>query len=252
MSTIQPNYLFLNNPAAADVTLANRILTLGQTTNSIALNVQKVKSLVKVEGVAAVAKSQTLTVTTATVGQNYALQITQQQSEGQYDSHYISYEAVTGDTTNSIATAIAAIATALINTGAIELTSAIASSNTVPFVGITTNPVFTLEIIEGPMTLAAASPAGNEAFGQGTDLLAAGITGISAGPVAGTSYDALFIDYGVSVETENTINRDQAAVLVVYYNEAGASLAAFLTALNAAIANATANPELINLSDTIA
>jgi len=252
MSTIQPNYLFLNSPAAADVTLANRILTLGQSPNSISLNVQKVASLVKVEGIAAAAKSQTLTVTTATAGQNYAVQITQKQSEGQYESHYISYEAVAGDTTSTIASALASVATALISSGSIQLTSAIASTNTVPFVGITTNPLFILEIVEGPMTLAAASPAGNEAFGQGADLIAAGVVGISSQPVSGTSYDALFIDYGVSVGPENTINRDQSASLVVYYNEtAGAGLTAFLAALNAAVTAATANAELINLSDTI-
>jgi hypothetical protein len=253
MSTVQPNYLFLNNPAAADVTLANRILTLGQNANSIAMNVQKVDSLRKVEGVAAVARVQTVTITApAAVGTDYAFQVIQQ-SGSEYRPVYVSYESVAGDTAITVATALAAVANAQITSGNLGLASA-ANGGTavVTLTATTSNPIFLTEVLEaGSGMVIATSTAGNEAFGQGTDLLADGVIGISEQPVAGTSYDALFIQYGDPVEEGNTIKRDQAASLVVYYNEAGASLAAFLTALNAAITAATANAELINLSDAI-
>lgn len=254
MNTIQPINLVINTPAGADVTLANRILTLGQAPNvAPGINVQKIKSVTKQTGVAAVGKSQTLTVTTATAGQNYAVQFTQKQSGGQYFSQYISYEAVTGDNTTTIAAALSAVATELIRSGTIALTSATNSTNTLPFVGIASNPLFELTIIEGPMTLAAASPGGNEAIGQGADLLAEGLTTVSAVPVSGNAYDVLTITYGNPVESGNTITRDQNAVLVVYYNQAlGAGLTAFLAALNLALTeDTTANPEMIVVSDAI-
>lgn len=259
MSTVQPNYLFLNSPAGADVTLSNKILTLGQSPNSISLNVQKVGSLVKVESEAAAARVQTATVALPAggnvAGLNYSLQVTQLMGS-EYRTVYASYETVGTETAIQIATSLVSVLSALISAGSIELASATnvgGTSAVITITSSTTNPVFLAEVLEGNITLAAASPVGTEAFGQGADLIAAGITGISAQPVSGTSYDALFIEYGIAVQPENTINRDQAASLVVYYNEAaGAGLTAFLAALNAAIANATANAELINLSDTIA
>jgi hypothetical protein len=254
MNTTQPVYLVLNTPAGADVALANRFLTLGQGANAApAINVQKISSLVKQAGVAAVGKSQTLTVTTATAGQNYGVQFTQKQQGGQFQSHYISYEAVTGDSTTTIAAALSAVATELLNSGTIELTSATNSTNTLPFVGIATNPLFQITILEGPMTLAAASPAGNEALGQGADLLASGIVAINEVPVSGTSYDKLTIEYGTKVESGSTITRDQDSTLVVYYNNAaGAGLTAFKADLNTALTNgATANPEMITVADAI-
>jgi hypothetical protein len=252
MSTIQPNYLFLNAPAAADVTLANRILTLGQNANSIAMNVQKVVSVRKVEGAAAVAGVQTVTVTgPSVVGTDYSFQIIQQ-SGSEYRPVFISYESVAGDTATTVATALTSVANAQLRAGNLALASATSALGVITLTATTSNPVFLTEVLDaGAGTVVAITTAGSEAFGQGTDLLAEGVIGISEQPVAGTSYDALFIPYGEPVEEGNTIKRDQAAYLVVYYNEAGASLAAFLTALNAAITAGTANAELINLSDAI-
>jgi hypothetical protein len=250
MSTVQPNYLFLNAPAAADVTLANRVLTLGQSPNSISLNVQKVKSLIKVEGTASVNQVVTVTVPTPVVGNNYAFQVTQQNAMGEYVSYYVSYQALT-TVVADVRDALKSVVDALISSGSLSATTSTGAS-TLLITGTAANPILTGEAIEGITSVTVTTP-GNEAFGQGADLITSGIIGVSAQPVSGTSYDALFIEYGVGVEPENTIDRDQAASLVVYYNEAaGAGLTAFLAALNAAIANATANAELINLSDTIA
>jgi hypothetical protein len=253
MSTIQPNYLFLNNPAAADVTLANRILTLGQNANSIAMNVQKVDSVRKVESEAAVAGVQTVTVTTpgSAIGTDYSFQIIQQIGS-EYRPVFVSYQSVTGDDATTVAAALTSVVNAQIISGNLILASATSALGVITRTAPPSNPVFVTQVLDaGAGTVVAVTTPGNEAFGQGTDLIAEGVIGISEQPVAGTSYDALFIPYGAPVEEGNTIKRDQAAYLVVYYNEAGASLAAFLTALNAAITAGTPNAELINLSDAI-
>ena len=125
MSTVQPNYLFLNAPAAADVTLTNRILTLGQSPNSISLNVQKVKSLIKKEGAAAVSKTVTVTIpSTPANSANYAFQLTQQNESGEYVSYYVSYETAASATQAELYNGILDVVTALVGSGAISATIA--------------------------------------------------------------------------------------------------------------------------------
>ena len=254
MSTVQPNYLFLNNPAGADVLLANRILTLGQSPNSISLNVQKVKSLIKKEGAAAVSKTVTVTIPASPANSlNYAFQLTQQNESGEYVSYYVSYETTGSATQAELYNGILDVVTALVGSGAISATITGTASSSIVVTGSSSNPIVIGQAIQGFTAAQVVTAAtGAEAFGQGDDLIAAGVVGVSAQPVSGTSYDALFIEYGVEVEPGSAINRDAAAYLVVYYNEAaGAGLTAFLAALNAAITAGTANAELINLSDAI-
>lgn len=255
MSTVQPNYLFLNSPAAADVTLVNRILTLGQNANAISMNVQKVESIRKVEGVAAVATTATVTITTPAgiAGVDYSFQIIQQ-SGSEYRPVFVSYESVTGNNADAVAAALTSVVNAQIRAGNLGLASASSTGAVITLTATTSNPIFLVEVLEAGAGMVVAPTLGNEAFGQGADLLAEGVIGISEQPVAGTSYDALFIPYGIPVEEGNTIKRDQAAYLVVYYNEAtGAGLTAFLGALNAAIAAVPSlSSELVTLSDAIA
>lgn len=236
MSTVQPNYLFLSDPLAADVVVSEGILTIGSGANiTPGAKIKNIQNVYQQTGAAAVNQVVTVTVPTPVVGTNYAFQLTQQNSSGEYVSYYISYEATT-TTVLDVHTALKSVVDSLIAAGSIVATTG-GTSPSLTITGTSANPIIVGVAIEGIVTVANST--GNEAIGLGSDLIAAGITGISAQPVAATVYSLFLINYYNEAEPLNAQGRTVQAQTYVYYNSAGASVAAFETQLGAEIYNIT-------------
>jgi hypothetical protein len=236
MSSIQPQYLVLNAPAAADVTYGSTtsgFMTLGQGANS--------SSPIKVLNITSAPQqgytAETLQVTTVTpaafvAGNVYQLTIGQMIRGGVVNTVNVEYTAAAGDTVTTICDALRSIIATLTAAGQIQVTGS--GTATLVLTAVTGYPVFVASTISN-LTAVTGTP-GVAAIGKGADLLAQGFESISAVPVAGTNYDLVIINYSNEVNDLNTIARTQVAQLFVYYNEsAGAPLTAFLAALNTAL-----------------
>ena len=231
MSAIQPNYLFINTAlGAAGITVSEGSVVFGSSTNvSPSIKLRNIKNLYQVNGAAAVARVQTVTVTApAAVGTDYSFQITQFIGSA-YQTVFVSYESVAGDTAITVATALASVASTLISSGSIQLASAANSgTNVVTLTGSSSNPLFVTEVLDaGSGLVVATSTAGNEANGVGSDLIAEGITGISAQPQSGSTYNTLIVNYSTDAEDLNAQARSVSGQLYVYY----VTDAAFTTAI---------------------
>jgi hypothetical protein len=236
MSSIQPQYLVLNAPAAADVTYGSTtsgFMTLGQGANAASpIKVLNITSAPQ-QGYTA----ETLQVTTVTpaafvAGNVYQLTIGQMIRGGVVNTVNVEYTAAAGDTVTTICDALRSIIATLTAAGQIQVTGS--GTTTLILTAVTGYPVFVASTISN-LTAVTGTP-GVAAIGTGAQLLAQGFEAISAVPVAGTNYDLVIINYSNEVNDLNTIARTQVAQLFVYYNEsAGAPLTAFLAALNVAL-----------------
>ena len=236
MSTVQPNYLFLSAPAAADVVVSEGILTIGSGANiTPGAKIKNIQNVYQQTGAAAVNQVVTVTVPTPAVGANYAFQLTQQNASGEYVSYYISYEATT-TVVADLHAALKSVVDALIASGSLVGTTGGASPS-LTITGTSANPIIVGTAIEGIVTVANST--GNEAIGLGSDLIAAGITGISTQPVAATVYSLFLINYYNEAEPLNAQGRTVQAQTYVYYNSASVDTAAFETQLSAEIYNIT-------------
>jgi hypothetical protein len=233
MSTVQPNYLFLSNPVAADVVVSEGILTIGSGVNiTPAAKIKNIKNVYQKTGAAAVNQVVTAVVPTPVIGNNYAFQIIQQNTSGEYVPYYISYEAAT-TVVADVHAALTAVLNALVSSGALSATIGGSSPN-ITITGTAENPILIGEAIEGITNVTVTTP-GSEGAGIGSELIAAGVIGISAQPVAGTTYSLFLINYFNEANSLNAQERNVEAQTYVYYNSAGASVAAFETALAAEI-----------------
>jgi hypothetical protein len=241
MSTVQPNYLFLSNPAAADVVVSEGILTIGSGTNiTPGAKIKNIKNVYQKTGAAAVNQVVTAVVPTPVVGNNYAFQVTQQNAMGEYVSYYISYQALT-TVAADVHAALKSVLDALVASGSLSATIGGASPN-LTITGTAANPIVTGEALEGITSVTVTTP-GNEAFGLGADLIADGITGISVQPVSGTTYSLFLINYFNEANSLNAQERNVEAQTYVYYNSAGGTVGAFETALANEIFTITTAPE---------
>lgn len=236
MSTVQPNYLFLSNPVAGDVDVTEGILKIGSGLNiTPGMKIKNIQNVYQQTGAAAVNQVVTVTVPTPVVGTNYAFQLTQQNASGEYVSYYISYEATT-TTVLDVHTALKSVVDSLISAGSIVATTG-GTSPSLTITGTSANPIIVGVAIEGIVTV--ANSVGNEAIGLGSDLIAAGVIGISSQPVAATVYSLFLVNYYNEAEPLNAQGRTVQAQTYVYYDSAGASVAAFETQLGAEIYNIT-------------
>jgi len=239
MSTVQPNYLFLNTVVgAADITVSEGAVVFGNTTTTNVSPSVKLKNIsnifTKSPGAAAVARVQTVTATNpATVGTDYSFQITQLIG-GVYQTSFVSYESIAGDTGITVATALVSVVNALISSGSIQLASATnvgGTSAVITLTGSSSNPLFVTEVLDaGSGLVVATSTAGSEAFGVGSDLVADGIIGISDQPTSGTLYGLVVVNYYTEANSLNAQKRDIEQQLYVYVAN-GANQAAFITAI---------------------
>lgn len=240
MSTVQPNYLFLNTiqAAGADVSVSEGILKIGNSSTGNITPGAKIKNIQNVyqkTGAAAVNQVVTAVLPASTTpGSNYAFQITQQNSSGEFVSYYISYEA-TSATTSVAHAALKSVIDALVAAGSLSVTTGGASPN-LTITGTSANPIVTGEALEN-MTSVGVTTTGNEAVGLGSDLIAAGITGISAQPVAATVYSLFLVNYYNEAEPLNAQGRTVQAQTYVYYDSASGVVAAFETELADKITN---------------
>jgi hypothetical protein len=247
MSAIQPNYLFINTAlGAAGITVSEGSVVFGATTNvSPSIKLRNIKNLFTATGRAAVARVQTVTVTApAAVGTDYSFQITQFIGSS-YQTVFVSYESVAGDTAITVATALASVASTLISSGSIQLASADNSgTNVVTLTGSSSNPLFSAEVLEAGSGLVVATTGGggNEASGIGSDLIAEGITGISDQPVSGNTYNLLLVNYSTDTEDLNAQARSVSGQLYVYYVTDAAFTTAIGTKLSAITLEANAGP----------
>ena len=235
MSSIQPQYLVLNAPAAADVTYGattSGFMTLGQGANSSSpIKVLNITSAPQQGYTAETLQVTTLTPAAFVIGNVYQFTIGQT-INGVVNTVNVEYTAAAGDTVTTICNALRSIVTTLTAVGQIQVTPS--GGATLILTAVTGNPVFVVSTISN-LTAVTGTP-GVAAIGTGAQLLAQGFQAISAVPVAGTNYDLVIINYSNEVNDLNTIARTQVAQLFVYYNEsAGAPLTAFLAALNTAL-----------------
>ena len=238
MSTVQPNYLFLNTiqAAGADVSVSEGILRIGNSsTGNITpgMKIGNIQNVYQKTGAAAVNQVVTVTVPTPAVGINYAFQLTQQNASGEYVTYYISYEATT-TVVADLHAALKSVVDALIASGSLVGTTGGASPS-LTITGTSANPIIVGTAIEGIVTVANST--GNEAIGLGSDLIAAGITGISAQPVAATVYSLFLVNYYNEAEPLNAQGRTVQAQTYVYYDSASGVVAAFETELADRITN---------------
>lgn len=240
MSTVQPNYLFINTLQATglDVVTAEGILTIGNSsTGNITpgMKFNNIENVYQKSGAAAVNQVVTAVLPgTTVVGDNYAFQVTQQNSSGEFVSYYISYEA-TSTTTATAHAALISVLNALVASGSISATIGGSSPN-ITITGTASNPIVTGEALEN-MVSVGVTTTGNEAFGLGADLIAQGITGISVQPAVGTTYSLFLINFYNESNSLNAQERKVQAQTYVYYNSAaaGTNLADFETALAAKV-----------------
>jgi hypothetical protein len=249
MSTVQPNYLFINTLQATglDIVTAEGILTIGNSsTGNIApgMKFNNIESVYQKLTAAAVNQVVTAVLPANTiVGENYAFQVTQQNSSGEFVTYYIAYDA-TSTTTATAHAALTSVLNALIASGSLSATIAGSSPN-ITITGTAANPIVTGEALEN-MVSVGVTTTGNEAFGLGADLVAEGLIGISAQPAVGTSYSLFLINFYNESNALNAQERKVQAQTYVYYNSAaGAPLTAFETALTekvTAVTSANAGP----------
>ena len=240
MSSIQPQYLVLNAPAAADVTYTvntSGFMTLGQGANtSSPIKVLNVLSAPTQGYTAETLQAQTLTPAAFVAGNVYQLTIGQM-INGVVNTVNVEYTAAAGDTVTTICDALRSIIATLTAAGQIQITGS--GTATMTLTAKTGYPVFVASLISN-LTTGSITP-GVAAVGTGAQLVAQGFQAISEVPVAGTNYDLVIINYTNEVNDLNTIARKQVAQLFLYYNEsAGAPLTAFLVALNLALFPTTA------------
>ena len=238
MSTVQPNYLFLNTiqAAGADVSVSEGILRIGNSsTGNITpgMKIGKIQNVYQKTGAAAVNQIVTVTVPTPVEGKNYAFQLTQQNASGEYVSYYVSFEATT-TTVADVHAGLKSVVSALATSGALVATVT-GTSPTITITGTSANPIVVGEAIEGITSVVVTT--GNEASGLGSDLIAAGITGISAQPVAATVYSLFLVNYYNEAESLNAQERTVQAQTYVYYDSASGVVAAFETELADRITN---------------
>jgi hypothetical protein len=235
MSTVQPNYLFLNTVQGTglDVTVAEGIVVFGNTATanvSPSIKLKNISSIyTKTPGAAANGSRATFTVpASVAAGDDFAFQVSYQGSNGQYISQYVSYEAVTGDTTGIVRDKLKEVLDALVASGSLDAAISTPAADSVRVSGTATNPYITGQVLSN---LTYAFVAGNEAFGVGSDLIADGITGISAQPVSTNTYSLAIINYYAEANSLNAQKRDIEQQLYVYVNDAvAADRAAFFTA----------------------
>lgn len=234
MSSIQPQYLVLNAPAAADVTYGTAtsgFITLGQGANS--------SSPIKVLNITSAPQqlytAETLQVTTLTPAAYVAGNVYQftigQMINGVVNTVNVEYTAVSGETLTLICDALRSIVTTLTAAGQIQVTPS--GGATLILTAVTGNPVFVVSTISN-LTAVTGTP-GVAAIGKGANLVAQGFQSISEVPVAGTNYDLVVINYSTEVNDLNTIARTQVAQLFLYYNTTGAGLVAFRAALSSVL-----------------
>jgi hypothetical protein len=236
MSSIQPQYLVLNAPAAADVTYTvntKGFLTLGQGANTASpIKVLNITSAPTQGYTAETLQVTTLTPAAFVAGNVYQLTIGQMIRGGVVNTVNVEYTAAAGDTVTTICNALRSIIATLTAAGQIQITGS--GTATLILTAVTGYPVFVASTISN-LTAVTGTP-GVAAVGKGADLVAQGFQTISAVPVAGTNYDLVIINYSNEVNDLNTIARTQVAQLFVYFNEAaGTDLTAFLAALNLAL-----------------
>jgi hypothetical protein len=236
MSSIQPQYLVLNAPAAADVTYGSTtsgFMTLGQGANSSSpIKVLNITSAPSQGYVAETLQVTTLTPATFAAGNVYQFTIGQM-INGVVNTVNVEYTAVASDlNVTAVCDALRSIVTTLAAVGQIQVTPS--GGATLILTAKTGNPVFVASTISN-LTAVTGTP-GVAAIGKGSNLLAQGFQSISEIPVAATNYDLVIINYTNEVNDLNTIARTQVAQLFVYFNEAaGADLTAFRAALNTAL-----------------
>jgi hypothetical protein len=235
MSSIQPQYLVLNDPAAADVTYGvgtKGLMTLGQGANATSpIKVLNITSTPLQDYVAETLQVTTLTPATVATGNVYQLTIGQMIRGGVVNTVNVEYTAAAGDDATAVCTALKSIVTTLTAAGQIQVTPT--GSATLILTAVTGYPVFVASTISN-LTAVTGTP-GVAAVGKGADLVAQGFQSISEVPVAGTNYDLVIINYGSEVNDANTISRLQVNQLYIYYKENGATAAAFRTALSTAL-----------------
>jgi hypothetical protein len=231
MSTVQPNYLFINTLQATglDIVTAEGILTIGNSsTGNVApgMKFNNMESVYTKAGAAAVNQVVTAVLPASTVvGENYAFQVTQQNSVGEFVTYYIAFDATTTTTATAHAGMISVL-NALVASGSLSVTVGGSSPN-ITITGTATNPIVTGEALEN-MVSTGVTTTGNEAFGLGADLVAEGIIGISAQPAVGTTYNLFLINFYNESNALNAQERKVQAQTYVYYNNtAGAPLTAF-------------------------
>jgi hypothetical protein len=236
MSSIQPQYLVLNDPAGADVTYSattKGFMTLGQGANSTSpIKVLNITSVPVQDYVAETLQAQTLTPTAATAG------ITTQLTIGQLMNgvvNTVNVEYTVGpiaESATTICDALRSIINALTAVGQIQVTAG-GTGGTMSLTAVTGYPVFVASLLSNITT--GAITAGVAAVGKGADLVAQGFQSISEIPAAGTNYDLVVINYGAEVNDFGTISRQQINQLYVYYKENGTNAPAFRTALSIAL-----------------
>jgi hypothetical protein len=234
MSSIQPQYLVLNDPAAADVTYGvgtKGLMTLGQGANATSpIKVLNITSTPLQDYVAETLQVTTLTPAAYVAGNVYQFTIGQM-INGVVNTVNVEYTAVSGETVTQICDALRSIVTTLTAAGQIQVTPS--GGATLILTAVTGYPVFVASTISN-LTAVTGTP-GVAAVGKGADLVAQGFQSISEVPVAGTNYDLVIINYGSEVNDANTISRLQVNQLYIYYKENGATAAAFRTALSTAL-----------------
>ena len=253
MSSIQPQYLVINTPVAGDVTYGTTtkgFVTLGQGANAASpIKVLNITSAPQQLYTAETLQVTTLTPVAYVAGNVYQFTIGQM-INGVVNTVNVEYTAVSGETLTLICDALRSIVTTLTAAGQIQVTPS--GGATLILTAVTGNPVFVVSTISN-LTAVTGTP-GVAAIGKGANLVAQGFSSISEVPVAGTNYDLVVINYGAEVNDANTISRQQINQLFVYYNTAGATVAAFKTALNTALFAATADAavQLKKIAATIA
>ena len=193
MSSIQPQYLVLNAPAAADVTYGSTtsgFMTLGQGANSSSpIKVLNITSAPSQGYVAETLQVTTLTPAAFVAGNVYQFTIGQM-INGVVNTVNVEYTAAAGDNVTTICDALRSIVGVLTAASQIHITAT--GTTTLILTAETGNPVFVVSTISN-LTAVTGTP-GVAAIGKGANLVAQGFQSISAVPVAGTNYDLVIIN----------------------------------------------------------
>jgi len=232
--------LLVRSTAATDPTISGGKITLPLifdpntgTTRTEVLEYDAIKSVRFGEGAAATQGVVTVTVSgTITAGNQFSFTLSQDISAlnnnlpDEYAQTFV-YTCRAGDTATSIAQAIVA----WVNNLPFEATAS-NSGGVVTITATAANPVIVAaELFDQGANLAVANTtAGVKAVGQGTDLLAAGLTEA----VAGQSYDVYTIVYKVFKPHGSVDNvSERLDTITLYVDEtAGSTSGAYGSALN--------------------
>ena len=221
-------YSVLNTIAAAgaDITLVGRKLNVaitaatgsGQFPTMDYINIEEEST---VAAAAEVLRAQDVSYTFAN-NTIYKFAITQVLN-GINQTAFITYESDSNATDLEVATALVAQINAHTELGV----SASGLASPITVTAVTGTPVFSIQGISN-VTVAAASPVGTVAQGQGADLVAAGITGA----LAGSAYSQYVFTYGSNGGTQMgnaTVNGGNIHTL--YVDEGALNFADFNTAM---------------------